>query len=144
MTAYLLSLATCSWPRAMTPSFMKRSSTGTSCRVCAGVVENTYTYTCHEETNKTLQKKFGIYVDKDQPNIHPKVYFARAPARRPLSIQCTESALKVFQWTPLTDPALVVRSVVFSKKTEKGRETKEGEEESWTAALPTCCEQDPA
>ena len=95
------------------------------CRVCAGVVENTYTYTCHEETNKTLQKKFGIDVDKDQPNIHPKVYFARAAARRPLSIQCTESALKVFQWTPLTDPALVVRSVVFSKKNRK-REGDQG------------------
>ena len=65
------------------------------CRVRAGVVENTYTYTCHEETNKTLLQYFGIDVDKDQPNIHPKVYFACAAVillRRPLSIQSVQRA----------------------------------------------------
>ena len=65
------------------------------CRVCAGVVENTYTYTCHEETNKTLRQNFGIDVDKDQPNMHPRVYFACAAVillRRPLSIQSVQRA----------------------------------------------------
>ena len=50
MTADLLSLATCSWPRAMTPSFTKRSSTGTA--ECVQVLLRTHTYTCHEETTK--------------------------------------------------------------------------------------------
>ena len=61
----------------------------------SGVVENTYTYTCHEETTKTLLQNFGIDVDKDQPNIHPKVYFACAAVillRRPLSIQSVQRA----------------------------------------------------
>ena len=65
------------------------------CRVYAGVVENTYTYTCHEEMNKTFLQNFGIDVDKDQSNIHPKVYFACAAVillRRPLSIQSVQRA----------------------------------------------------
>ena len=50
------------------------------CRVRAGVVENTYTYICHEETNKTLLQNFGIDVDKDQPNIHPKYILLVLPS----------------------------------------------------------------
>ena len=124
VTADLLSLATCSWPRAMTPSFTKRSSIGTA--EC--VVENTYTYTYHEETNKTLLQNFGIDVDKDQPNIHSKVFCLCCR-----HIYCYEGH-SVFR-------ALVVRSVAFSKSRKREGDQ---EKESWTAALPTCCEQDPA
>ena len=121
MTADLLSLATCSWPRAMTPSFTKRSSTGTAESV--QVLLRTHTYTCHEETNKTLLQNFGIDVDKDQPNIHPKVFClcCRHTATKATQYsECTASTLKVFQWIPHTELSCSCEVCCFFKEQKKG------------------------
>ena len=89
------------------------------CRVCAGDVENTYTYTCHEETNKTLLQNFGIDVDKDQPNIHTKVFCSCYCTKATQYSECAESALKVYQWTPHTEPSSSCEACCFFKKQKK-------------------------
>ena len=92
------------------------------CRVCAGVVENTYTYTCHEETNKTLLQIFGIDVDKDQPNVHPSRHTATKATQYS---ECTASTLKVFQWTPHTEFSSSCEVCCFLKNQKKGGRPKE-------------------
>ena len=95
------------------------------CRVCVGVVENThYAYTCHEETNKTLLQNFGIDVDKDQPNIHPKVFCLCCRTKATQHSECTESTLTVFQWTPHTEPSCEV-CCFFKEQKKGGRPKKE-------------------
>ena len=94
------------------------------CRVCAGVVENTYTYTCHEETNKTLLQNFGIDVDKDQPNVHPKVFCLCCRTKATQYSECTASALKVFQWTLDTELSSSCEVCYFFKKQKKGGRSK--------------------
>ena len=88
------------------------------CRVCAGVVENTYTCTCHEETNKTLLQNL---------NIHPKVFClcCRHTAMKATQYsECTASTLKVFQWTPHTELSSSCEVCCIFKKQKKGGRPK--------------------
>ena len=99
------------------------------CRVCAGVVENTYTYTCHEETNKTLLQNFGIDVYRQRSAKHTsKSIFClccrHIATKATQYSECTASTLKVFQWTPHTELGSSCEVCCFFKKHKKGGRPK--------------------
>ena len=105
------------------------------CRVCAGLLDKKYAYTCQEQTNKLLLQKLGIDVDEDQPDVQPKLFCQSCRTKATQYSETVKSSLVVFEWQSHSDPGSSCEICCFFKKQEKGRETKEGKEESWTATV---------
>ena len=59
---------------------------------CVQVLLRTHSYTCHEETNKTLLQNFVIDVDKDQPNTSKSIF----------CLCCRHTATKATQYSECT------------------------------------------
>ena len=91
------------------------------CRVCAGLLDKKYAYTCQEQTNKLLLQKLGIDVDEDQPDVQPKLF---CQSCRTKYSETVKSSLVVFEWQSHSDPGSSCEICCFFKSKKKGGRPK--------------------
>ena len=85
------------------------------CRVCAGLLDKKYAYTCQEQTNKLLLQKLGIDVDEDQPDVQPKLFCQSCRTKATQYSETVKSSLVVLNGNHTQTQGLVVKFAAFSK-----------------------------